>query len=287
MVFSKKLIINFVPTGIIPRKGINPFAPTSPQEIIEDVHKAYELGITVVHLHAREADESASYKKSIYQVILEGLRKYCPDLVLGVSLSGRNFSEFEKRSEVLELAPDMASLTLSSLNFINQASQNSPEMIAKLLEKMNTFGVIPELECFDSGMINYAKHLIKKGLLQAPHYFNLIVGNIANAQADSLHIGLMINELPQDSFWALGGIGKAQLQANMTAIAQGGGVRVGLEDNIWFDDKRTKLADNLSLLKRIHTLAQIVERPIMRAKEFGQLGFYNRKRKLQVLDALQ
>lgn len=271
-----KLIVNFTPTGIIPTKQQNPNTPISPQEIIEQVHEAYELGITLVHLHAREEDESASYKKSIYRIILEGLRKHCPTLVLGVSLSGRNFPAFEKRSEVLELKPDMASLTLSSLNFFNQSSENSPEMIQKLLQKMNDLGVIPELECFDVGMINYAKYLINKGMLKPPYYFNMIVGNVASAQADLLQIAAMLKELPENSLWALGGLGRFQLQANMISIAQGGGVRIGLEDNIWQDSQRTQLASNISLIKRIHALANINERPVMTSKEFGAMGFYNR-----------
>ncbi|MGD1843051.1 MAG: 3-keto-5-aminohexanoate cleavage protein [Thermonemataceae bacterium] len=273
----KSLIINFTPTGIIPRKEHTPYIPISPEEIIEQVHQAYELGITVVHLHAREANGDASYKATIYRPILEGLRKHCPKLVLGVSLSGRNFSEFEKRSEVLALQPDMGSLTLGSLNFMKQASLNAPDMIQRLLEKMDDYGVNPELECFDMGMINYAKYLISKQMIHPPYYFNLLVGNIATAQADLLQIGLMIKELPNASYWALGGIGSFQQVANSIAIACGGGVRIGLEDNIWQDAEKTQLASNHSLLERIHQLAAIAERPIQSPESFGKAGFYNKK----------
>jgi hypothetical protein len=99
-------------------------------------------------------------------------------LVICVSLSGRSFNKFEERSEALELEgflkPDMGSLTLSSLNFNQIASINSPEMILNLANKMKNLGIVPELEAFDAGMINYAKYLIKKGLLEPPYYFNLI-----------------------------------------------------------------------------------------------------------------
>ena len=114
------------------------------------------------------------------------------EIILGVSTSGRNYPEFEKRSEVLEIKgphkPEMASLTLSSLNFNRTASMNSPQMIQALVKKMNSYNIKPELEVFDLGMINYAKYLEQKGLLEPPHYFNLIVGNIACAQADLLHV---------------------------------------------------------------------------------------------------
>jgi uncharacterized protein (DUF849 family) len=112
-------------------------------------------------------------------------------------------------------------------------------------------------------MINYAKYLERKGILQPPHYFNLLLGNIACAQADLLHVGIMIRDLPDNSFWALAGIGDYQLTMNSVAIASGGGVRVGLEDNIWFDAARTRLASNSDLLRRIHRLAEASERKVM------------------------
>ena len=270
------LIINFTPTGMIPTKAKNPHVPISVSEIVEEVHEAFELGITMVHLHARdEESEAPTYKKEVYGRILEGLRRHCPELVMGVSLSGRNTSSLKHRSEVLELQPDMGSLTLSSLNFPRQASINAPETIVGLVEKMTRYGVKPELEVFDHGMINYAKYLIRKSLLKAPFYFNIILGNIAGLQLNFLHLGTAIRDLPEGSLWAAGGIGRAQLGANSLAIAMGGGVRVGLEDNIYFDKAKKKPAGNKELLLRIHELAEIHERKIMKASELGRAGFYN------------
>lgn len=272
------LIINFTPTGMVPTKRDSPYVPISPAEIIEQVHEAYEIGITVAHIHARHPDGSAAYEPDLYQEIFTGLRKHCPELVICASTSGRVFAEFEKRSAVLELEPDMASLTLGSLNFPRQASVNAPETIERLAEKMMRFGVNPELECFDAGMINYAKHLIGKGLLKAPFYFNLLLGNIATAQADLLQVALLTRALPSGAWWSLGGIGASQLRANMLAILEGGGVRVGLEDNLWLDAGRTQPATNAALLKRIHELAAFFERAVMPSAVFGRLGFYNKRR---------
>lgn len=133
---------------------------------------------------------------------------------------------------------------------------------------MKARGIVPELEAFDAGMINYAKYLEKKGLIAPPHYFNLLLGNIACAQADILHAGIMIRDLPPDSFWSLAGIGDYQLIMNSAAIAIGGGVRIGLEDNIFYNFARTKLARNADLIKRIHVIAQANEREVMTANEF-------------------
>lgn len=273
---DEDLIIDFTPTGMIPTRSMTPYVPLSINEIIDDVLAAWELGVTKVHLHARDPQsEIPTYKKEIYGAIIEGIRKYAPNLVLCVSLSGRTFSKFEERSDVLDLEgvlkPDMGSLTLSSLNFNQIASVNSPEMIQKLAIKMKEKGIVPELEAFDAGMINYAKYLKKKELIYPPFYFNILLGNIACAQADILYAGLMIRDLPENSFWSLAGIGDNQLKINSVAIAIGGGVRVGLEDNIWYDASRTALARNIDLIKRIHVLAEANGRKVMTSEKFRKL----------------
>lgn len=269
-------IINFCPTGMVPTKEQTPYVPLSPSEIIEQVHEAYQIGITIAHLHARDETGQATYKKDVYQKIFEGVRKHCPGLIICGSSSGRNFSEFEKRSAVIELQPDMCSLTLSSLNFFQQASVNSPDMILSLAEKMNEFGVKPELECFDLGMINFGKYLIHKGIIKPPFYWNLLFGNIAGFQSSLNHMGLAAAELKEeDHYISFGGLGNVQLKINAIAIAAGYGVRVGIEDNIWYDDSRKVKASNIALVKRIHQLMNIHERRLMTSAELGQKGFYN------------
>jgi len=261
---------------MIPTKGMTPHVPVSVQEIVEDVHEAVELGITMLHLHARDARTGEpTHRAEVYEKLISGIRKFSKDLVIAVSLSGRNFREFAKRAEPLMLEgkakPDMGSLTLSSVNFNKEASVNSPDMIQALAREMLSRNIMPELEAFDAGMINYARYLERKGLLQPPHYFNLLLGNVACAQADLLHAGMMIRDLPPDSYWSLAGIGDAQLMMNSVAIAAGGGVRVGLEDNIWYDSGRTRLARNADLLRRIHRLAEDNERKVMTPGELRKL----------------
>jgi uncharacterized protein (DUF849 family) len=271
-----ELILNFTPTGMIPTKEMTPHVPVDVDEIIEDVYKACELGITMVHLHARDEKTGVpTYKSEIYAKIIKGIRSFDKELIICVSLSGRGIKEFEKRASPLqlkgELKPDMGSLTLSSLNFNNTESVNSPNMIKALATEMKNKGILPELEVFDMGMINYSKYLEKKGLIEEPHYFNLLFGNIASAQADLTMAGLMVKDLPENSYFSFAGIGNAQLMMNCIGIAVGNGVRVGLEDNIWFNSSKTKLATNLDLLERIHIMAAINERTIMKPAQLRKL----------------
>lgn len=266
----QELIVNFTPTGMVPTKAMTPHVPIHENEIIEEVHQAYDVGITIAHLHARDYCGQPTSDKNTYAKIVEGVRKHCPGLVVCLSLSGRRCNEFSKRSEPLDLRPDMGSLTLSSLNFARESSVNTPEMIVQLAEKMQKFGVKPELEVFDLGMINGARYLEKKGLIRPPYYFNIIFGNLFGMQANLSEMGTAVERLPPGSVWAFGGIGDAQLPATTAAIAMGGGVRIGLEDNIFFDLNRRELATNMNLLKRVHDTASMFYRRVLTPMEFRQ-----------------
>jgi len=260
----KKLIINLTPTGMIPTKKMTPYVPVTPKEIVEDVLRCAELGVSMVHLHARDASGEPAYQKEIYAEIIQGIRTQIKDMVICVSTSGRTFKTFEERSDVLRLPnglkPDMASLTLGSLNFNKIESISAPSMIMHLAECMQSQGIKPELEVFDLGMVNFAHYLISKGLLEPPYYFNIILGNLSSAQAKLSHINLIVSELPENSFWSLGGVGNYQLNVNALGAIFADGIRIGLEDNIWFDEDRTIPATNPMLLKRILKIANTLGR---------------------------
>jgi uncharacterized protein (DUF849 family) len=269
------LIINFVPTGMVPTKEMTPHVPISTTEIVEDVLRAADLGASIAHLHARLSDGKPTYKKDVFAEIISGVRAHNGDLILCVSTSGRIDGEFEKRSQVLELdgdcQPEMASLTLGSLNFARNASSNPPDMIRGLLQKMNERGIVPELEAFDLGMINFAHYLIKKELLRPPFYFNLLFGNLFSAQPNLPSVGSMIHALPEEATWALAGLGNCQLAINTTAIAHGGHVRVGLEDNIYFDEQRKTLSTNEMQLRRVLDIASAFGRSIATPSEAREI----------------
>ncbi|HET6837091.1 MAG TPA: 3-keto-5-aminohexanoate cleavage protein [Gemmatimonadales bacterium] len=256
-----ELIVNFCPTGMIPTKAMTPHVAITPAEVIDDACRALELGVSIVHLHAREADGSPTYRGEIYEKMILGIRGHFSDAIICVSCSGRNFPDFEQRSEVLELTgaarPDLASLTLTSLDFPTGTSQNAPDMVLALGDKMVARGIKPELECFDFGMINAANMLIAKGLLGAPpYYFNLLLGSRYSVPATARHLSNMLEDLPPDSVWSAAGIGLFQLPMNTLAIAMGGHCRVGLEDNIYQGFNRNELATNPGLVARVKLLAE-------------------------------
>jgi 3-keto-5-aminohexanoate cleavage enzyme len=261
-----KLIINVAVTGMVPGKKDNPHVPLMPDEIAEDCHRCYQAGASIFHLHAREESGEPTYRSDLYREIIAKVRDRCPDAIICISTSGRVFKSFEQRSEVLNLdgnvRPDMASLTLGSLNFPKQASVNEPRMIQALAEKMNKQGIVPELEVFDLGMLDYARYLIDRKFLREPFYFNLLLGSLGTLSATPFHLSTLVKSLPPNAVWAAAGIGKFQFYVNCLAITMGGHVRVGLEDNLYLDGNKEKLATNLMLVERLVRVARSVEREI-------------------------
>ena len=259
------------PTGMVPTKSMTPHVPISPEEIARDVAAAAAIGITSVHLHARDEDGAPTWHRETYARIVGGVRELVPEVLINVSTSGRTWSELERRADVLalddDLKPDMASLTLSSLNFLNGASVNAPEVVRGLATIMRDRGIVPELELFDFGMVNFAHVLRKEGLVPPAAVANLFFGNVAGMQATLAEVGLAVERLPEGSLWAGAGLGDFQLTAQSLAVAAGGGVRVGLEDGIYFDRARTVLATNESLVERVHGLLQLHQRRMMTPDE--------------------
>jgi uncharacterized protein (DUF849 family) len=269
-----KKIINFTPTGTQPTRE-NSLAPLEVNEIIEEVHQAYEIGISITHIHARDPETfSNTYKKEIYGQIIQGIRKYCPELLVCASLTGRNFPEFSQRTEVLECLPDMGSLTMSSLNFPSGTSTNQPEMILDLISKMGEYGVQPEIECFDSGMVNYTKYLISKNILKPPFYMNVILGNIYNAQSDLSSLAAIKSAIPHNVTTCIGGIGNQQLKSNIIGLMEFDGIRIGLEDNLYYKGKIK--ATNIELLKRAYRIMDELEMECVSSKELRENGYGNK-----------
>ncbi len=271
LALSRKLIINVALTGNFSSKSANPNVPCSPEEIAEDAAKCYAAGAAFFHLHAREGNGQPSCDPALFSEIISKVRRKCPDAILCATTSGRVFKTFEQRSAVLELEkdskPDFASLTLGSMNFPTEPSINSPEMVERLSRRMAEKGIRPELEVFETGMINYAAYLLRKGFLPRPLYMNLFFGLLGTMPGRIIDIVHQVHSVPPGSVWGAAGGGRFQLPVNTAAIVMGGHVRVGLEDNLFYDYAKTVPATNEMLVKRVVRIAGELGRPIARPRE--------------------
>lgn len=271
------LIVNLACTGAIPSRQMSPHVPLNHQEIVDDVGRCMELGVQMVHLHARDQDGAQSGDPELYGRLVESIRKLPggEEMVIGITTTGRRDVRLESRMRVLALdgavKPDMASLTLSSLNFIESASLNAPDTIRGLAAEMKNRGIKPEIEIFDLGMANFLHVLIREGFLEPPYYINVLLGNVAGAQANLLQTAALLAHLPADSIVAIAGLGRFQLTANTLGLLFADGVRVGLEDNLFFDQQRTRKASNVDLVRRILALTEQFERPMQSRRQLRTL----------------
>lgn len=270
-----KLIINAAITGMVPTKAQSPHVPITVDEIVADVKRCRDAGASIVHIHARRSDGSAAYESDYYLELYGRIRAICPDILISGSTSGRVYKEFGQRAQAIDLPdnfrPDFGSLTLGSLNFPQQASMNEPSMIQALAVKMNELGISPEWECFDLGMIDYAHYLISRDVLKPPYYCNLFLGSLGTLNATPHNLTTMVRALPSGTTWSAAGIGRYQFFVNSMAITMGGHVRVGLEDNLYFDSEKNELATNARLIERLVKLATAAGRAIASPNEARQI----------------
>lgn len=256
----EKLIITAAPTGSLPQKKDNPNVPISPDEIIQEGILCEKAGASIIHVHARNpVDESPSTDTAIFKEIHQGLKQET-NLIIQISTGGRAGMAYEERSERLALASEMASLTTGSVNFASSVYANSPQLIEYLAQDMKTYGIKPEIEVFDTSMISNALDLVKKDLVQTPLHFDFVLGLKGAIPATIENLVHMKNCIPADSTWTVAGIGAAQLSMGVHAIAMGGHVRVGLEDNIYFS-KGIK-ASNVQLVDRMVQLSHLMGRHV-------------------------
>ncbi len=260
-----KLVITVAPTGSVPTKKMTPHVPITPREIIDTGVRCEGAGAAVFHIHARNPnDGSASTDFDLFSEIYHGLKEKTA-LILQISTGGRAGMAYADRSERLKLRPEMASLTTGSVNFPDRVYANSPELIESLATDMIRFRIKPEMEIFDSSMINNALNLVEKKLADPPLHFDFVLGLRGAIPATAENLIHLKNAIPAASTWSVAGIGRHQLPMALLAVVTGGHVRVGLEDNIYY--RSGELASNEQLVERVVRLSREIGREIANPDE--------------------
>lgn len=265
------LLINAALTGQVLTTARAPHLPVTADAIARDAEACLAAGASIVHLHARDAAGRPEWRAEAYRPIIAAVRERAPEAIVCVTTSGRDVTDLERRADVLTLRgddrPDLASLTLGSLNFHTGASVNAPDTIERLAERMADAGIKAELEIFDLGMAHLAHRLQVRGLLGDTLYANLMLGFANGAPADARALVALVDALPAATVWAAAGLGAFQRPANALAVAIGGHVRTGLEDNPDLDDQGQVPARNVELVRRAVALADAAGRPIASAAD--------------------
>ncbi|MEO1638024.1 MAG: 3-keto-5-aminohexanoate cleavage protein [Pseudomonadota bacterium] len=260
---STPCIICVAITGSLPRKSDNPAVPITVTEQIESTHAAFEAGASICHAHVRNDDESPSSDPDKFAALQEGIRKYCPGMIVQFSTGGRSGAGRE-RGGMLALRPDMASLSVGSNNFPTRVYENPPDLVAWLAAEMIKYDIKPEIEAFDLSHIFQAVEMHARGEIKDLPYIQFVMG-IRNAMPADRRVFDFYVETVQRLLpgapWCAAGIGPDQIVLNEWAIAAGGHVRTGLEDNVRLD-RHTLAPSNAALVARAAEICAQYDRPV-------------------------
>jgi len=267
----EKLIITLAPTGNVPTKKNNPYAPLEVEEIISDIKKCQALGVSVAHIHVRNEKQEPTSDRKIFEQVIKRIDEEKIDVIKQVSTGARGGeNSIEWRGQMLDIpSVEMASLSTGSSNFPSSINANSPELIEALAKKMLDHNIVPEIEVFDTAMLFQALFYHKKGIIKGPLHFNLVMDVKGSIPGTPKNLMFLVDNLPTDSTWSVTAVGHSQVQLITMAIAMGGHVRTGLEDVLKYD--QDTLANNEMLVKRVVRIAEAVGRDIASTDEARRL----------------
>jgi len=229
---TQPLIITAALDGAETMREHNPNVPYTPEEIALEAVRCREAGASMVHVHGREDDGTPTQARGVFAKILSEIRERS-DILVQFSTGGAVWMSVDERIEALDLRPDMATLTTGTVNFGEDVFQNSLPMIRQIAERLNTYSVRPEIEIFDTGMVDTALRLLKEGVLSGPLHFDFVLGVPGGMGGRPENLDFLVAMIPEDSTWSVAGIGRYELPLAQKAIEMGGHVRVGLEDNVF------------------------------------------------------
>ncbi|MCX7853611.1 MAG: 3-keto-5-aminohexanoate cleavage protein [Caldilineales bacterium] len=231
-----KLIITAALTGSRPTKAMNPAVPYSPAEIAAEAVACARAGAAVVHIHVRDPLTGApSSDPALFTEVVARIREAC-DVLINLTTSGLHIEGEDvvaRRLAPVALRPELCSLDIGSVNFRDRLFANPPDWGETAARAMQEAGVKPEIEVFDVGHIHQARHLIERGLIDPPPYFQLCMGVDWGIPATAENLLFMQRQLPPGAVWSVLGVGRAQLPMITLGILLGGHIRVGFEDNLY------------------------------------------------------
>lgn len=266
-----KLIITAAICGAEVTKEHNPAVPYTVEEMVREAKSAYEAGAAILHIHVREDDGTPTQSKERYKEVMDAILKELPDVILIPSTGGAVGMTAEERLQPTELMPEMATLDCGTVNFGDEVFENTLPMMRAFGQRMIENNIKPEYECFDMGHLEAAVHMVKKG--QAPGHpmqFNFVLGVPGASSASIDNLLWLVRAMPEGSTWTATGIGRHEFPLAAHAIAMGGHVRVGFEDNLYLE--RGVLAkSNGELVAKVVRIAKELGREIANPAEAREI----------------
>jgi 3-keto-5-aminohexanoate cleavage enzyme len=253
------LIITVAPVGAEVTPDQSPYLPVTPAQLGETARAIRAAGASIVHVHCRNDDGSNTHDVERFRQAFDAIRA-ASDLIVQFSTGGAIGMTPDERAAPLALRPEMATLTCGTVNFGDDVFENSFPIMRGIAAKLDEFGVTPELEIFDLGHLSNAKRLAQEGAIRLPAHVDFVLGVPGALEASVEHLVDCVRALPAGCTWSVAGVGRMQLTLAAVAVAMGGHVRVGLEDNLYYSKGR--LASNEELVARVVRIADELGRPV-------------------------
>lgn len=251
-----------------------PHLPISPEEIAQEAKRCWEAGAAMVHLHVREPDGTPSQSAELFGQTIARIRELAPGLICQTSTGGAVGMSVDERTQPLTLQgvqkPEMATLTPGTVNFGDDVFWNPRPLVRDIARRIRAAGIVPEVEVFDAGMIDEANALHKEGLISYPAHFDFVLGVPGALAAKEAAVDFLLSQLPEGATWSIAGVGRHELPMAELALAKGGHVRVGLEDNI-FLSKGVLAMGSYELVAQVAALAEERGRRLATPDEARQL----------------
>ncbi len=259
------LILTAAITGAETSRKDQPNLPITPAEQAADAKACFEAGARVIHLHVRDDAGNPTQSLERFEATIQAIKAAAPEVIIQISTGGAVGEAFEKRLAPLSLKPDMGTLNAGTLNFGDDIFINHPRDIVRLAEAFKEYGVVPEVEVYESGMVDYIGKLVKKGIItHTPLHVQFVLGVPGGMSGTPKNVLYMRDHLAGEipgATWAVAGIGRFHIPASLTAMAAGGHIRVGFEDNIFYH-KGVVADSNAQLVARMARIAAEIDRPL-------------------------
>lgn len=265
----EKLIITAAICGAEVTKEQNPAVPYTVEEIVREAKSAVDAGAAIVHLHVREDDGTPTQSHVRFQECEEAIYKVCPDVILIPSTGGAVGMSPEERLDSTNTTPipEMATLDCGTCNFGDDIFDNTMPTMRAFGKRMIEKGIKPEYECFEMGHLDTILTMARKGEVPGdPMQFNFVLGVPGCTPATVSNLAWMVNQIPAGSTWTVTGVGRSAFPMAAAAIAMGGNVRVGFEDNIYLS-KGVKASSNGELVAKVVRIAKELGREIATSDE--------------------
>jgi uncharacterized protein (DUF849 family) len=233
---KKRTIITVAPTGAVPSRKDNPNIPMTPEEIANDVYECYQAGAAICHLHMRDENELGTMNRERFEKTIKLIKEKC-DIIINLTTSGQIGATYEERQAHLKsIRPEIGTFDCGTMNWLNSTIfENHPHFLEQLGLTMQEYGVKPEVEIFDPGMIQTSLYYIKKGILKEPVHYQFVLGAAGGTAATVDDLLFLLRKIPQGSTWSALGIGRGHVPIILATIALGGHLRVGMEDNVVYE----------------------------------------------------